>query len=129
MEGHGVKAAIAWTEAIIDLDNDERIVDQATFTRTRQYLKARLPGLAGERAVDQKACQIAMTPDTHFIIDFHPWHENILIVGGCSGHLFKHGPALGEFVAGVGLGKYGTADRFKINSRNKLDAGSSPTGR
>ena len=129
LEGHGVKAAIAWTEAIIDLDNDERIVDQATFTRTRQYLRNRLPGLARERAVDQKACQIAMTPDTHFIIDFHPQHENILIVGGCSGHLFKHGPVLGEFVAGVGLKEYGTADRFKINSRTRLDAGSSPTGR
>lgn len=129
MEGHGVKAAITWTEAIIDLDNDERVVDQATFTRTRQYLRNRLPGLARERAVDQKACQIAMTPDTHFIIDFHQKHENVLIVGGCSGHLFKHGPVIGEFVAGVGLKEHGTADRFKLNSRTKLAAGVSPSGR
>ncbi len=129
IEGNGVKAAIAWTEAIIDLDNDERIVDQATFTRTRQYLRNRLPGLARERAVDQKACQIAMTPDTHFIIDHHPQHENVVIVGGCSGHLFKHGPVLGDFVAGVGLREFGTAERFKINSRLRLSLEDSPSGR
>ncbi len=129
VEGHGVKAAIAWTEAIIDLDNDERVVDQATFTRTRQYLRNRLPGLSRERAVDQKACQIAMTPDTHFIIDHHPNYENVVIVGGCSGHLFKHGPVLGDFVAGVGLREFGTAERFRIESRVKLSGVDSPSGR
>ena len=129
IDGYGVKAAIAWTEAVIDLDNDERVVDEATFNRTRLYLQNRLPGLVGQKAVDQKACQIAMTPDTHFIIDFHPQYDNVLIVGGCSGHLFKHGPVLGDFVAGVGLREYGTASRFKINSRSKLVDSESPSGR
>ncbi len=129
IQGTGVKAAIAWTAAIIDLDNDERVVDDATFTRTRSYIQKRLPGLVGQRAVDQKACQIAMTPDTHFILDFHPVHENVLLSGGCSGHLFKHGPVYGDFSAGVALKEYGTADRFKINARGKLSAGESPSGR
>ena len=129
IEGHGVKAAIAWTETIIDLDNDERVVDEATFNRTRQYLRNRIPGLADQRAVDQKACQIAMTPDTHFIIDFHPTYDNVLIAGGCSGHLFKHGPVFGEFTAGVGLKEFGTAERFKITSRSSLSLEDSPSGR
>ena len=129
INGHGVKAAIAWTETIIDLDNDERVVDEATFNRTRQYLRHRLPGLVGQRAVDQKACQIAMTPDTHFILDWHPDHENVLLSGGCSGHLFKHGPVYGDFAAGVALREYGTADRFKIGDRGMLSAGESPSGR
>ena len=129
VEGHGVKAAIAWSETVIDLDNDERVVDQATFTRTRQYLRRRIPGLVGQRAVDQKACQIAMTPDTHFIIDHHPEYENVLLVGGCSGHLFKHGPVLGDFVAGVGVHEFGTAKRFKLGRRHSLALGDSPSGR
>ncbi len=129
IEGSGVKAAIAWTEAIIDLDNDERVVDEATFNRTRNYIRNRLPELVGQKAVDQKACQIAMTPDTHFIIDFHPQYENVLIAGGCSGHLFKHGPVFGDFTAGVGLREFGTADRFKINTRTKLFDSESPSGR
>ena len=129
VEGHGVKAAIAWSETIIDLDNDERVVDQATFTRTRQYLRHRLPGLAGQRAVDQKACQIAMTPDTHFIIDHHPEHENVLLSGGCSGHLFKHAPVIGDFIAGVASREHDTAARFKLGERYALSPGDSPSGR
>ncbi len=129
VEGHGIKAAIAWTETIIDLDNDDRVVDEATFNRTRQYIRHRLPGLANEKAVDQKACQIAMTPDTHFIIDFHPEFDNVLIAGGCSGHLFKHGPVFGDYAVGVGLREFGTARRFKISTRNRLRAGDSPSGR
>ncbi len=129
VEGSGVKAAIAWTEAIIDLDNDERVVDEATFNRTRNYIRNRLPKLIGQAAVDQKACQIAMTPDTHFIIDFHPQFSNVLIAGGCSGHLFKHGPVFGDYAAGVGLGEFGTAERFKINTRKRLVDAESPSGR
>jgi len=129
IDGYGIKAAIAWTEAIIDLDNDERVVDEATFNRTRLYIQNRLPALVGQKAVDQKACQIAMTPDTHFIVDFHPRFDNVLIVGGCSGHLFKHGPVLGDFAAGVGLREFGTARRFKLGSRSKLQDSQSPSGR
>ena len=94
-----------------------------------QYIRHRFPNLAGQRAVDQKACQIAMTPDTHFIIDFHPEYDNVLIAGGCSGHLYKHGPVFGDFAAGVGLREYGTAERFKIGSRSQLGLVDSPSGR
>jgi hypothetical protein len=79
--------------------------------------------------IDQKACHISMTPDTHFIIDFHPQHSNVLIVGGCSGHLFKHGPMLGDYVAGVGLQEWGTAPRFKIGPRTSMPMSESPSGR
>ena len=40
-------------------------------------------------------------PDNNFIIDRHPGHENVWLLGGGSGHGFKHGPALGEMVAGL----------------------------
>ena len=88
-----------------------------------------LPGLIGERVVDSKFNQVILTPDTHFIVDWHPEHDNLLLAGGCSGHLFKHGPIFGDFVAGVGLKEYGTADRFKIAGRKKLSPRESPSGR
>ena len=53
----------------------------------------------------------------------------MLFAGGCSGHLFKHGPVFGEFVAGVAMRDYGTADRFKLGARKKLSAKESPSGR
>lgn len=129
VEGSGVKAGIVREGTSIDLDRDARVVSAATFEHTRSYLRHRLPGLAKERAVDQKACQTAMTPDTNFVIDFHPEHEHVLIAGGCSGHLFKHGPMFGEFVATVGLHERSTEPEFRLGIRGNLAVGDSPSGR
>ncbi len=128
VEGSGVKAAVVIPDQI-DLDNDERLIRQKTLARTRRYIDKRLPGLTGQRVVDSKFNQIVMTPDTHFIIDFHPEHRNVLLAGGCSGHLFKHGPVFGDFVAGIGLGDFGTPDRFRLGPRRKLSPAESPSGR
>lgn len=127
-EGSGVKAAVV-IPSNIDIDNSERLVDQAMLSRTRTYIRRRFPGLVGERVVDSKFNQIILTPDTHFIVDWHPVHENVLFAGGCSGHLYKHGPVFGDFVAGVATRQYGTADRFKIAGRRKLTPQESPSGR
>ena len=127
-EGSGVKAAVVIPDKI-DLDNDERLIRQETLGRTRSYIRHRLPGLEGERVVDSKFNQIILTPDTHFIVDWHPEHENVLFAGGCSGHLFKHAPVFAEFAAGVAMKDFGTADRFKITGRKKLSPKESPSGR
>ena len=127
-EGSGVKAALVIPDKI-DLDNDERLIRQETLGRTRIYIRHRLPGLDGQRVVDSKFNQIILTPDTHFILDWHPEHENVLFAGGCSGHLFKHAPVFAEFAAGVGMKDFGTADRFKIAGRKKLSRKESPSGR
>ena len=128
VEGHGVKAAVVIPDKI-DLDNDERLIKTAMLGRTRQYLQKRLPALVNERVVDSKFNQIILTPDTHFILDWHPQHENVLLAGGCSGHLFKHGPVFGEFAAGVGTKEFGAPDRFKLAGRKKLSPKESPSGR
>lgn len=128
-EGSGVKAAVVIPNVPIDLNNDERLIEKASLTKTRQYIRHRLPGLIGERVVDSKFNQVILTPDTHFIVDWHPEHDNLLFAGGCSGHLFKHGPVFGDFVAGVGMKDYGTAARFKVAGRRKLSPKESPSGR
>ena len=128
VEGSGVKAAVVIPDKI-DLDQDERLIRRETLARTRGYIRKRFPGLVGERVVDSKFNQIILTPDTHFIVDWHPRNANVLLAGGCSGHLFKHGPVFGDFVAGVGVGDFGTADRFKIAGRRKLSPKESPSGR
>ena len=127
-EGSGVKAAVVIPDKI-DLDNDERLIRRECLSRTRSYIEHRLPGLVGEKVVDSKFNQIILTPDTHFIVDWHPEHKNVLLAGGCSGHLFKHAPVFGSFVAGVAVGDYGTADRFKVAGRRKLSPKESPSGR
>ena len=128
-EGSGVKAAVVIPDKI-DLDNDERLIRQETLGRTTQLYPS--PGFRGWRGNGlwiPSSNQIILTPDTHFIADWHPEHENVLFAGGCSGHLFKHAPVFAEFAAGVGLKDFGTADRFKIAGRRKLSPKESPSGR
>lgn len=127
-EGSGVKAAVVIPDKI-DLDNEARLVKKEMINRTEAYVRRRLPGLAGQKVVDSKFNQIILTPDTHFVLDWHPEHENVLFAGGCSGHLFKHAPVFGDFAAGVALREYGTADRFKVGPRRKLSPRESPSGR
>lgn len=58
----------------------------------------RLPWL-GPRAVRTVSCLYTNTLGSRFLIDRHPDHERVLIVSPCSGHGFKHSPAIGEAVA------------------------------
>ncbi len=128
-EGSGVKAAVVIPHEPIDINNDERLIRRESLAKTRSYIEKRLPGLVGQRVVDSKFNQVILTPDTHFVVDWHPEHRNVLFAGGCSGHLFKHGPTFGDFAAGVAVKEYGTADRFKIAGRRKLTPAESPSGR
>ena len=65
----------------------------------RDYLRFRFPALKNAPLLESRVCQYENTPDEHFLVDRHPAAENIWLVGGGSGHGFKHGPALGEMVA------------------------------
>ncbi len=62
------------------------------------YLRPRLPWL-GPRALRTVSCLYTSTRSNRFVIDRHPRHESVLIVSACSGHGFKHSPAIGEAVA------------------------------
>lgn len=44
-------------------------------------------------------CLYTVTPDFGFLLDTHPESERVLIVSACSGHGFKHSPAIGEAIA------------------------------
>ena len=77
----------------------ERVVHADGLQAIRDYLSFRFPALKNAPLVATQVCQYENTPDNHFIIDRHPERRDIWLVGGGSGHGFKHGPALGEVVA------------------------------
>ena len=129
VEGCGFKAVIAWHETNIDLDSDDRVVDQGAMARSRQYLGYRFPELARQPIMDQKVCQIVMTPDTHFLLDFHPAHPDVIFAGGGSGAIFKHTPIVGEYVAGMATGRWLPDPRFTLTNRRVLSMADSPSGR
>lgn len=82
-----------------DPTDDDRVVSPKTLKRVREYLAFRFPSLKDAPLVESRVCQYEQTPDSHFIVDRHPEHENVWLLGGGSGHGFKHGPAVGEMMA------------------------------
>ena len=105
-----------------DPTNGERIVDPKTLKRVREYIAFRFPALKDAPLVETRVCQYEQTPDSHFIIDRHPQNENVWLVGGGSGHGFKHGPALGEMVADLILKDREPAAIWRLNRFRKTEA-------
>jgi sarcosine oxidase len=96
----GFKIADDTRGPAFDPTNGERVVSPETLKDIREYVAFRFPALKDAPLVETRVCQYEQTPDSHFIIDRHPVATNVWIVGGGSGHGFKHGPAVGEMVAG-----------------------------
>ncbi|MGA7973101.1 MAG: FAD-dependent oxidoreductase, partial [Pseudolabrys sp.] len=62
------------------------------------YVSAFLPGLSGD-CIRSTACLYTCTEDSHFIVDRLPDDPRVTVVSACSGHGFKHSPAIGEAIA------------------------------
>jgi glycine/D-amino acid oxidase-like deaminating enzyme len=65
----------------------------------QNYVGARFPALRNAPVVETRVCQYENTSNGDFLIDRHPEMGNVWFAGGGSGHGFKHGPAVGEYVA------------------------------
>jgi glycine/D-amino acid oxidase-like deaminating enzyme len=62
----------------------------------RAYLAERFPALRDAVLRHAVTCPYELTEDTHFIAAPHPRHPGVWLLGGGSGHGFKHAPALAE---------------------------------
>lgn len=62
----------------------------------------RLKGLS-DNLIRAEVCLYTVTPDEHFVIDFHPASERVIIASPCSGHGFKHSAAVGESLTQLAL--------------------------
>lgn len=105
IDGRGLKVCPTTGSPTFDPDVDERIVSAIEARRAREYVARRFPALAGQPITETRVCQLENTADEHFIIDRHPEWENVLIAGGGSGHGFKHGPVIGDYIARRALGE------------------------
>ena len=124
--GLGFKVGLNLREQPIDVDNEDRMPDPTVIARMRRYVAFRYPALAPMPVLEMRVCQITCTPDTHFLIDAHPDHADVLFVCGDSGHLAKHGPMLGEYAARVALGEQETDPRFRYGDRSGVSLADRP---
>ena len=101
LDGRGFKAAPDGYGRAFDPDTEDRLVDRETLAATRAFLAERMPAMAARPVAETRVCQYESTPDTHFVIDRHPDWDNVWLVGGGSGHGFKHGPMIGRHVVNL----------------------------
>jgi monomeric sarcosine oxidase len=121
LESRGVKIAIDEHGPPFDPDTGERIVAPESVARLRAYLAQRVPALADAPVIESRVCQYENTSNGDFLIDRHPVFENVWLVGGGSGHGFKHGPAVGELAASLVSGGAQVEPRFSLNTKENVE--------
>jgi sarcosine oxidase len=114
-EGRGFKVADDTRGPEFDPTSGERTVSVEGLKAIRDYVAFRFPALKDAPLLESRVCQYENTPDNNFIIDRHPRHENVWLLGGGSGHGFKHGPALGEMVAGLVVERKDADPLFRLS--------------
>lgn len=115
----GVKVAPDAEGPPFDPESGERTVSPETVATARAYLAERFPALSGAPLNGGTVCQYALTTDTNFVIARRPGKENEWILGGGSGHGFKHGPSLAEYAARVVTGQEEPAEQFGLGPRER----------
>jgi glycine/D-amino acid oxidase-like deaminating enzyme len=97
--GNGVKIAPPMKGIDMNPDEPVRLPSRLALRGAEVFVRARLPGLVGRPVVSTFVSQLENTATEDFIIDRHPEAPRLLIAGGGSGHAFKFGPVLGDYVA------------------------------
>uniref|UniRef100_A0A3Q2STH9 Pipecolic acid oxidase n=1 Tax=Fundulus heteroclitus TaxID=8078 RepID=A0A3Q2STH9_FUNHE len=109
-----------------DPDYRDLQTDKSDIDILKRYVARSMPGLIPEPAVVE-SCMYTLTPDRHFVLDYHPNYSNIIIGAGFSGHGFKFGPVIGKLLCELCLGEVPSFDvspfrirRFQSNTKSAL---------
>ncbi|XP_031557358.1 peroxisomal sarcosine oxidase-like [Actinia tenebrosa] len=97
-----------------DMRKDEKYID-----KTSKCISKRFVGIdPNPKIVD--TCMYTVTPDSSFVLDYHPSHSNIVIGAGFSGHGFKMAPLVGKILYQLALGERPSYEMgpFKISRFN-----------
>jgi sarcosine oxidase len=115
---HGIKVGFHRLGPRFDPDSGERSVSEEAAAEIRGYVGMRFPGLAESPLIASRVCQYENTHRGDFLIDRHPVFPNIWFLGGGSGHGFKHGPAVANYIVGRLEGRIAEEPTFtlKVNA-------------
>ena len=117
IESRGLKMARDAHGERVDPDTQSRIASAEGAEWARNYVARRFPALKDAPIVETRVCQYENTSNGDFLIDRHPDMPNVWVAGGGSGHGFKHGPALGEYLAAQICGEGKAEPRFSLASK------------
>lgn len=128
VENRGFKVAFDQHGAKVHPDTQERVVGEESVAAVRAYLARRFPRLASAPVTQTEVCQYENTSNGDYLMDRHPEFDNVWLLGGGSGHGYKHGPAVGEYLASALLEGTPIDPRFSLATKEEiLDGGRSST--
>lgn len=119
-KGRGFKVAPDRHGPAFDPDTGARVVTPETLATVRKFVARRFPGLKDAPLVGSEVCQYENTSNGDFLIDRHPERDNVWLVGGGSGHGFKHGPAVGEYVTARIVEGGEVETRFSLATKERV---------
>jgi sarcosine oxidase len=103
--GDGPKIARHHGGEVTTAETVRRDVAPDEATDVLSFVERAIPPLCGP-VTDARVCLYTNTPDSHFVVDRHPHHPEVLIASPCSGHGFKFAPVLGEILADLAMERH-----------------------
>jgi monomeric sarcosine oxidase len=123
LEGRGFKIAHDAHGPPMDPDTGDRTLTAAMLADARAFMARRFPDLARRPLSEARVCQYENSSNGDFLIDRHPAFDNVVLVGGGSGHGFKHGPAVGRYAAALAMGRLRVPEpRFSLATKAESEA-------
>jgi sarcosine oxidase len=122
LENRGFKVSVDKHGPAFDPETGSRQASSEGMAIARDYIAQRFPKLKNATLTESRVCPYENTSNGDFVIDRHPGMANVVIAGGGSGHGFKHGPAVGEYVCRL-LTESGEAEsRFALAGKSTTQA-------
>ena len=119
IEGRGVKIAYDKHGVEVDPDTQDRRFTQGALDEVIAYRDRRFPLLRGAPLTGAEVCQYENSSNGDLLIDRHPHWSNVFLVGGGSGHGFKHGPEVGRYATGLLDGSVERDSRFSLATKSE----------
>jgi glycine/D-amino acid oxidase-like deaminating enzyme len=119
LETRGLKFAHDQHGVEVDPDTQSRRPTEAALAEIVAYRDRRFPLLKGAQLTGSEVCQYENSSNGDFLIDLHPQWPNVLLLGGGSGHGFKHGPEVGRYAAARLMGSVKQEPRFSLATKSE----------
>jgi len=120
IESRGFKIAHDAHGSAFDPDNGDRRMSQEGMAALRAFVERRFPSLAARPFTEFRVCQYENSSNGDFLIDRHPTLEGAYLLGGGSGHGFKHGPEVGRAMAELVINGTAPDARFSLATKGSI---------
>ena len=120
VESRGFKIAHDAHGPAFDPDSGDRRMSEKGMTGLRAFVERRFPLLAARPFTEFRVCQYENSSNGDFLIDRHPTLEGAYLLGGGSGHGFKHGPEVGRAMSELVVNGTPPDARFALATKGAM---------